>query len=525
MGIEFSQRETPTAAQRAATEHFTTWNHYAYSAWISLTLICAMFSGWAAFRLAGGDGAMDKLASLVFMLGAAFLCTCKSFVIIQWGTMRKQPARDFWLPLAQFLFFVSVLWSALAVMVFAFFTQNLAWSIVLAIAHVGATILPAFGVHGARTWEESDNREVYYATGAGAQPMIEAQPIERSIRRADQIIPEAIEWMWPGMIPAADFTIIGGESTAGKTTVCMSLAAAISAGGRLPDGTRAKQGVAAVIEAEDDVASVTRPRLEAAGADLTRVHVIEHSSGEILTPEILEEYATRIRGLRFLVLSPLRILMQDNQAPYQKIWSRLNPIVQWARARGVAIIGVMHPPKNSKDSLAGSDAYRSLARSILYADSDPDKPGIRRLKLLISNIAATPPAFPYRIVSADLGGIETSRIIWLNRRELDDGRRSGDLTIAGAAGGNIISFPASGDAYAAYATPARTGRIEMPSGHFNTAEEWLAALLKDGPLAFQTISEAGKAAHYSERTLYAAGKALGVRKLRGDGNRATWALP
>jgi len=50
---------------------------------------------------------------------------------------------------------------------------------------------------------------------------------------------EAIHWIWDGWIAQGKHRVIAGGKAAGKSTLCFAMAAAISAGGKWPDGTQA----------------------------------------------------------------------------------------------------------------------------------------------------------------------------------------------------------------------------------------------------------------------------------------------
>jgi putative DNA primase/helicase len=69
---------------------------------------------------------------------------------------------------------------------------------------------------------------------------------------------------------------IAGDPGLGKSQIATYIAATVSAGGDWPfdDGT-ARRGDVVYITAEDGAAGTIRPRLEAAGANLDRVHIIE----------------------------------------------------------------------------------------------------------------------------------------------------------------------------------------------------------------------------------------------------------
>jgi hypothetical protein len=93
------------------------------------------------------------------------------------------------------------------------------------------------------------------------------------VRMAD-VTPERVSWLWPGRIPAGKLTVIDGDPGDGKSTLSLDLAARVSTGSPMPDGTRAAPGNVLVLSAEDGVADTIRPRLDAAGADPERVIVL-----------------------------------------------------------------------------------------------------------------------------------------------------------------------------------------------------------------------------------------------------------
>src|SRR5208283_5916291 len=88
---------------------------------------------------------------------------------------------------------------------------------------------------------------------------------------ASSINPEPISWLWKGWLARGKMHIIAGQPGTGKTTIAMKMAAAVSAGGRWPDGSVAKQGNVIIWSGEDDPADTLVPRLETSGADLSRI--------------------------------------------------------------------------------------------------------------------------------------------------------------------------------------------------------------------------------------------------------------
>jgi RecA-family ATPase len=96
-----------------------------------------------------------------------------------------------------------------------------------------------------------------------------------TLKRASQLKATPISWVWPGWLARGKAHIIGGQPGAGKTTLTMKFAAAVTTGGRWPDGTMATKGNVIIWSGEDDPADTLVPRLAASGADLTRVFFVE----------------------------------------------------------------------------------------------------------------------------------------------------------------------------------------------------------------------------------------------------------
>jgi len=111
---------------------------------------------------------------------------------------------------------------------------------------------------------------------------------------------------------------LDGDPSLGKSTLALSFAAVVTTGGNWPDGTHcAFDGDVVLLAAEDGLADTVRPRLDAAGADVTRVHAVEGvrslglDTGEpYLRPptlgdvEALQELVERV-GARLLIVDVL----------------------------------------------------------------------------------------------------------------------------------------------------------------------------------------------------------------------------
>src|SRR5208282_2701308 len=95
-------------------------------------------------------------------------------------------------------------------------------------------------------------------------------------RQMSEIQSKPIRWLWPGRIARGKVSILAGNPGLGKSQIMASMTAIVSTAGQWPvDRTRCERGNVIILSAEDDAEDTIRPRLEAAGADLSRVFVLD----------------------------------------------------------------------------------------------------------------------------------------------------------------------------------------------------------------------------------------------------------
>lgn len=86
--------------------------------------------------------------------------------------------------------------------------------------------------------------------------------------------PEAVEWLWKGYLAKGKNTLFAGDPGVGKSMLTLYVAAQISRGGQWPDGSPAPCGNVLLLCGEDGLADTVRPRLDAHGADVSRISVL-----------------------------------------------------------------------------------------------------------------------------------------------------------------------------------------------------------------------------------------------------------
>ncbi|MFO8013675.1 MAG: AAA family ATPase [Phycisphaerae bacterium] len=88
--------------------------------------------------------------------------------------------------------------------------------------------------------------------------------------------PEEVRWLWPERIALGKPTILVGDPGLGKSFITLDLAARVTTGAAWPDGAPGGEpGGGVILSAEDGLADTIRPRLDAAGADVTRITALQ----------------------------------------------------------------------------------------------------------------------------------------------------------------------------------------------------------------------------------------------------------
>jgi Bifunctional DNA primase/polymerase, N-terminal/AAA domain len=245
-------------------------------------------------------------------------------------------------------------------------------------------------------------------------------------RRASEIHPEPIRWLWPQRIALGKTSLIAGAPGLGKSQITTYLAAITSSGGTWPGGEKCEAGDVLFLSAEDDPADTIRPRLEARGADLDRVHIIEAVRDQqreraFNLKHDLEALAAALAarpGAKLVVIDPISAYLGNiDSHKNAEVRGALAPLAKLAADHGVAIVCVTHLNKSpSADPLTrviGSTAFGAAVRTAFLVARDKINPERRLFLPLKSNISRDCPGLAFRLESHVLpSGIETSRVAW-----------------------------------------------------------------------------------------------------------------
>ena len=355
---------------------------------------------------------------------------------------------------------------------------------------------------GSQHDRQYDRRDQERVTTEDSGPRPVLTPVHSIARRE-------VEWLWDDRIPRGKITILDGDPGLGKSTVTLDVAARISTGRPMPDGTPGVSGSVLLCSYEDDAGDTIRPRLEAAGADLTRIHILTVDSGdecdrlvELPGDLSLLEDAIVQRNVVLVVIDPLMAALSGSVDSHrdQDVRRVLSPLSKIAERTGAAVVLVRHLNKGGGNGTSatyrggGSIGIIGAARSGLLVARDPEDPDRRVLAPVKSNNAAPAAALGFRTIATDLG----VAIEWLGT--------------SSCSADELLAMP--------------TGREERSA--CDEAMAFLRDYLDASPRPASDVWKASKAQRIAEPTLKRAKSALGIKATKqgfGKGSEWVWSLP
>jgi hypothetical protein len=236
--------------------------------------------------------------------------------------------------------------------------------------------------------------------------------------------PERVDWLWPGRIPRGKITLLEGDPGLGKSTVAYDLAARLSSARPMPGlATPATAADAIIISHEDGLGDTVRPRLEAAGADLRRVHAVKGFGLDgterlpVLPADVpIIEAIVEQHAAALLIIDPLFAYLGSEIDTFKDhdVRAALVTLAAMAERTRVAVLIVRHLNKRSGGPAiyrgGGSIGIIGLARSGLLVAPDPDDSAGRVLASVKNNLATGIPSMRWRLVPEDNGA---ARVEWL----------------------------------------------------------------------------------------------------------------
>jgi putative DNA primase/helicase len=317
--------------------------------------------------------------------------------------------------------------------------------------------------------------------------------------------PKQIQWLWAPRIAMGKLSIIAGDPGLGKSMLTTSLAAHVTTARAWPDGSNCPLGSVILVSGEDDPGDTIRPRLDAAGANVSRVHSLEcvkdngRERGFTLADVVpLAGLLDRIGDCKLIVIDPVSAYLAGTDSHKNSdIRALLTPLAQMAAGHGVAIVAVSHLNKsqagNALSRVTGSLAFVAAARAAYVVARCPDDPARRLVLPIKNNLGNDRTGLAYRIAE-DRG---VPYVVW----EREPVTMTADEALA----------------------PMQ----DAPRSARDDARDFLTEILSREPVAVDEVRAQGKNAGFTWPTLRRAKDDLGVKSKKGGFGKAewTWYLP
>lgn len=325
----------------------------------------------------------------------------------------------------------------------------------------------------------------------------------RGLVQLKDVRPERVSWFWQGYFPLGKLSIVDGDPGLGKSTLTIDLAARVSRGEAMPDGSPGVIGGVVHISCEDGLADTIVPRYEAAGADLSRIAALQgvpDGEGQLRPPTVEDtediRRACEAVGAKLLIIDPLMAHLDGTVNSYrdQDVRRALNPLALLAQELNIAVVLVRHLNKGAGQAIyrgGGSIGITGIVRTAYLVARDPEDENRRVLAKLKNNLAPEPPSISFCIEGVG----DTSRIVWGG-----ESHHRAD---------SLLATPSDED------KPAQ-----------DEAVDFLLEVLSVGPVKAKDVQKESREAGIAEITLRRAKKTLGIRvEKAGFSGGWMWYLP
>lgn len=249
----------------------------------------------------------------------------------------------------------------------------------------------------------------------GTQQGATLRPVVVTVETVDR---KPTDWFWLNYIPYGAITVWDGDPGLAKSTQVLDLAGRTSRGWAMPPdgGPIGEPGDSVILSAEDSIASTIGPRLDAMGADTSRIHVITAmpTANGVERPVTLPDDIEAVLGVAFekdarlLVIDPLMAYLGSNYDAHkdQHIRLVLHRVMVAIDGKRIAVVCIRHLNKSAVSQPSalyrggGSIAIVGAARSGLIVGKHPSEKGQLVLAQTKSNLGPPAKSLAYRLVPA-----------------------------------------------------------------------------------------------------------------------------
>jgi hypothetical protein len=240
----------------------------------------------------------------------------------------------------------------------------------------------------------------------------------RVLRRAVSAIEaRQVEWVIANVVPLGTLSLVAGVGGLGKSMLALAWAAEVTLEG----------SDVLIVSYEDAAEQVIRPRFEALGGDLDRMHElsIDPIDGSISFPVDLDELARHAieTSARLIVIDPVSASIDIKLDAHKDAHMRvvLGQLAKLAEKLELAVVMIAHlnkaPGADPYLRINGSTAFYNASRSVLTVTRDPDEDAHRLVAHHKSNYGVLAPFERWRLETVEIpsmsGPIVVARLVFL----------------------------------------------------------------------------------------------------------------
>ena len=236
----------------------------------------------------------------------------------------------------------------------------------------------------------------------------------------------SVEWLWFPYIPFGKLTIIQGNPGEGKTYFAMMLTAACTNRKLFPNMEDIEPFNVIYQTAEDGMGDTIKPRLVEAGADLSRVMVIDDSEEVLTLSDDRIEKAVRQNHVRLVIIDPVQAFIgadvdMKRANEVRPVFRKLGMIAEKTSC-AIVLIGHLNKSSGTQSTYRGLGSIDIMAavRSLIFIGKVRKDPTTRVLIHEKSSLA--PPGETMAFKLGDEEGFRWVGAYEISADELLDGK-------------------------------------------------------------------------------------------------------
>ena len=274
-----------------------------------------------------------------------------------------------------------------------------------------------------KQWAQSDS-----LTDRPDAPTFDPEPMKPTTRQSaypqlittplSEVEGKIIQWFWPNRMPSGMLSLLVGNPGCGKSFLTMYMCSRITTGQDWPDAKNTiEPGSVLLFSDEESLEYAIKPRLDAHGADCSKVFAVNHITRADGLPDTfsidehiqsLRIYLNQLPDCRLMIFDPITAYLgRVNANSNAEVRGALVGLQNLAEERNITILGINHFSKKPDLDVIyrtlGSTAFVAAARSawavaIEKQDNDCDDEPRRILAPIKSNYSINPTTLSYQII-------------------------------------------------------------------------------------------------------------------------------